>query len=226
MKSNKLATFTAATCLLCAPLGAANLIINPGNDLALVGGEIAGWTEESGTTWTQRDENPSAQAGTHYFQAGNNGLSSSDPDWSGELAQTIDVTSYGSSIDLGTQQFDFTGFVSGYSKDASSNSDTDTAQIIVEYRGAGGSSLLGSYDSGAATYNYHNDDWVELTDSRFAPVGTREITVRLITVRKDGTNNDGYFDSLSLTTTAVPEPSSTALLGLGLCSLLLRRKRS
>jgi hypothetical protein len=31
---------------------------------------------------------------------------------------------------------------------------------------------------------------------------------------------------IALTLSAVPEPSSTALLGLGLSSLLLRRKRS
>ena len=62
--------------------------------------------------------------------------------------------------------------------------------------------------------------------ARLAIAGTRQIEVRLLAARNTGTNNDGYFDSLSLTTFAVPEPSSTALLGLGLSAMLLRRKRS
>ena len=36
---------------------------------------------------------------------------------------------------------------------------------------------------------------------------------------------DGYVGALQLRTTAVPEPSSTALLGLGGLALILRRRK-
>ena len=42
----------------------------------------------------------------------------------------------------------------------------------------------------------------------------------------DGDDDDGFTGQITLTLTAVPEPSSTALLGLGGLALMLRRKRS
>jgi hypothetical protein len=38
-----------------------------------------------------------------------------------------------------------------------------------------------------------------LSDTTLAPIGTRFIRICLISVRYNGTNNDGYFDGLSLT---------------------------
>ena len=193
-------------------LDGANLIYNPGNDLALDNGEIAGWEEIVGTNWTTRSSSPSPEDGSAYFFAGAGATA--------ELSQTINVSAYGGTIDLGIQQFDFSGYISSF------RTGGDTTQIIVEYQDASGT-VLDSYDSGAiyAPYNV-GDAWDLLTDSRLAASGTRQIEIHLIADRFAGTNNDGYFDSLELTTFAVPEPSSTALLGLGLSSLLLRRKRS
>ncbi len=41
----------------------------------------------------------------------------------------------------------------------------------------------------------------------------------------DGSNNHGFVDNVALVATKVPEPSSTALLGLGALGLFIRRKR-
>lgn len=193
-------------------LDGANLIFNPGNDLALDNGEIAGWEEIVGTNWTTRSTQPNPEDGSAYFFPGAGATA--------ELSQTINVSAYGGAIDLGIQQFDFSGYISSY------RTGGDTSRFIVEYQDASGT-VLDSYDSGAiyAPYNV-GDAWDLLTDSRLAASGTRQIEIHLIADRFTGTNNDGYFDSLELTTFAVPEPSSTALLGLGLSSLLLRRKRS
>ena len=193
-------------------LDGANLIFNPGNDLALDNGEIAGWEEIVGTNWTTRSTQPNPEDGSAYFFPGAGATV--------ELSQTINVSAYGGAIDLGIQQFDFSGYISSY------RTGGDTSRFIVEYQDASGT-VLDSYDSGAiyAPYNV-GDAWDLLTDSRLAASGTRQIEIHLIADRFTGTNNDGYFDSLELTTFAVPEPSSTALLGLGLSSLLLRRKRS
>ncbi|MDG1358648.1 MAG: PEP-CTERM sorting domain-containing protein [Akkermansiaceae bacterium] len=193
-------------------LDGSNLIFNPGNDLALDSGEITGWEEIDGTNWTLRSASPSPEDGSAYFFAGAGATA--------ELSQAINVSAYGGTIDLGIQQFDFSGYISSFL------SGGDTSQIIVEYQDASGN-VLDSYDSGAIYAPFDvGDAWDLLTDSRSAVSGTRQIEVRLLANRFTGTNNDGYFDSLSLTTITVPEPSSTALLGLGLSTMLLRRKRS
>lgn len=52
---------------------------------------------------------------------------------------------------------------------------------------------------------------------------TGNIGVRVSSV--SGTDNAVVFDNARLTTTAVPEPSSTALLGLGGLALIMRRRK-
>ena len=228
MKNNLSTLFAtaAAACFFVSPLYAdiiVDLVENGGNDDALVGGEISGWTEVSGTTWTQRATSPNPQAGSAYFNAGNNGTSFPDA-YEGELAQTIDVSFLSGNIDAGLQEFIFIGYVSGWESRAGNSSDDDTAQIIVDYQNSSGGSL-GSYDTGAANYNYHTDGWTQMTDTRFAPTGTRQIEISLIAERVDGTNNDGYFDSIQLRTAVIPEPSTFMLTGMGITMLLLRRRR-
>jgi len=172
------------------------LIFNGGNDEPLVGSEIPGWDEIVGTTWTQRSATPSPQAGAHYFMPG------AGPNH--ELAQTVDVSAYASTIDAGIQRFDFSGYVSGW------RDPGDTSRIIVEYENATGV-VLDSWDSGAI-YNPYDEapTWQQLTHSQFAPAGARQIQIRLIAVRNAGTNNDGYFDSITLSTQV--EADNTTLL--------------
>ncbi|MBT3191195.1 MAG: hypothetical protein HN341_01440 [Verrucomicrobia bacterium] len=189
-----LRTVVAVVCL--ASVAQASLLTNGSNDLALDGGEIPGWTEVVGTTWTQRSASPSAQAGSYYFMPG----AGADH----ELAQTVDVSAYASTIDAGIQRFDFSGYVSGW------RDPGDTSQIIVEYEDASGV-VLDSWDSGAI-YNPYDEapTWQQLTHSQFAPAGTRQVQVRLIAARNAGTNNDGYFDSIELDTEV--EADNTTIL--------------
>lgn len=184
---------------LAAPI---NLLDNPSCEEALVGGEIPGWTEVVGNNWKQRggEAQPPAYDGDYYFFAGAGA--------NAELAQSVDVSGYASAIDASQQVFDFQGYVGGHLAP-----DNDTSRIVVEYRNAGG--VLDSYDTGNIDPPQYT--WLFVSDSRTAPVGTREIKVRLISTRKDGTNNDGYYDALSLTT--VPLPGSLLLLGSGLLGL-------
>ncbi|MBT3191194.1 MAG: LamG domain-containing protein, partial [Verrucomicrobia bacterium] len=168
-----------------------SLLLNEGNDEDLVGGEIPGWTEVVGDTWTQRSANPSPQAGSHYFNPGAGA--------NHELTQTIDLSTYASNIDAGIQRFDFSGYIAGYQTQ-------DTGRFILEFEDAG-ASVLGSYDSGPHT---STQIWHLYTHSQFAPVGTRQVQIRLISVRNNGTNNDGYFDSLVLTTQV--EDDNTTIL--------------
>ncbi len=193
-------------------LAQANLILNPSNEAALVGGEIPDWVERSGsgysTNWTQRATNPTALDGTYYFFAGTGTLA--------ELYQDIDVTAYAAGIATGAQLFNFSGFVRGYI------SGDDTSRIIIEYRDST-QTVLEFFDSGELLFR---DSWEEVIDARFAPAGTETIRVRLIADRYSGSNNDGYFDNLSLTTNLqVPGPASGALLA-PLVLLAARCRRS
>ncbi len=184
----------------------ANLIINSGNEDPLVGGEIPGWTEVIGNNWTQRSSNPAPFEGNNYFFAGVGAL--------GELAQSIDVSAYSAGIDSGLQNFSFEGYVRSFNQNP-----VDTTQIIVEFLDIS-SVALDSFDSGQMS---NTSSWDLVSDSRFAPVLTRSINIRLISDRNDGSNNDGYFDALSLTTSTVPIPASIALIALGLIPLGMRR---
>lgn len=184
--STMLSTLTLVATFALASISEATLLNNGGNDELLVGGEIPGWDKIVGTTWTQRSASPSPQAGTHYFNPGAGA--------NHELAQTVDVSAYASDIDAGVQFFDFSGYVSGW------RDPGDTARIIVEYEDAS-AVVLDSWDSGAI-YNPYDEapTWQHLTHFQFAPVGTRQVQVRLIAARNAGTNNDGYFDSIQLST--------------------------
>ncbi|MEN8207273.1 MAG: hypothetical protein ABFS24_14890 [Pseudomonadota bacterium] len=157
---------------------AGNLLINPGAEQD----PSVGWTEISGD-WQQRSASPSPYEGLAYFFAGASGV--------GELIQDVDVSHLANEINEGAVQFQFSGRVSGWNSD-------DTARIIVEYRDSG-DVVLDSYDSGPQT---STKIWLEIGDTRSAPVGTTTIRVRLIAVRNAGTNNDGYFDALILTVTS------------------------
>lgn len=193
--------------LVGAPMAAsaANLLVNPSNDLALVGGEISGWTEVVGSGWTQRDHDPAPFDGSNYFFAGAGSTAT--------LRQTVDVSSFASAIDAGTQSFDFNGYVRGW------QTQSDTSQIVLSYLDSG-SAVLGSFDSGAIA---NPASWLLVSNTWLAPAQTRAIQVDLIATRHDGSNNDGYFDGLSLTASAatppvsaVPEPGTYVLMLAGL----------
>lgn len=186
-----------------------NLLTNPSNEMALVGGEIPGWTKVVGSYWTQRSEDPSPFDGEYYFFAGG--------DEFGELAQVVDISALATAVDAGLQVFDFQGYVRAWIQDP-----PDASRIVVEYRAAN-DTVLGSFDSGNIS---SLDAWCLVSDGRIAPVGARNINVRLISTRNNGWNNDGYYDALSLQTHVVPVPGAALLgaLGLSFAGWRLRRR--
>ena len=79
----------------------------------------------------------------------------------------------------------------------------------------------------ANTYQIDNPDLGAADNNGSINWTSRDITSSNVTFASSGLNaNNNYFSALSaLTFTQVPEPSSTALLGLGALGLLARRKR-
>lgn len=162
-----------------AMLATQELLVNGGADAPLVNGEIPGWREVRGSSWT-RGPAITPHAGTGHFFAGRVA--------SAELAQTVDVSMFAAEIDGAGQRFEFTGVVRCWNQNP-----RDTSRIILEHRNASGA-LVGSFDSSAIA---NPSSWVSITRTGWLPAGTRSTTVRLLAERKSGRDNDGYFDSLS-----------------------------
>jgi RHS repeat-associated protein len=164
-----------------------NLISNPGNELQLINGEISGWTEVQGTSWTQGTSNsgsgfPAAQRGNAFFFAGDASQA--------ELRQDVDVSAFAANIDAGTQQFELKAYMR-----SANESLPDDARVILEYRETTNSSLIGTLDSGQIA---SNADWHLTEETNAAPAGTRWIRVRLLATRNSGSTNDAFFDSIGL----------------------------
>lgn len=162
---------------------AQNLILNPSCDDALVNGNIPFWQEINGMNWSQRcgSPNPLPNNGTCYFFAGADALDI--------LTQTIDVTSFASSIDNGSQIFYFHGYETSYAQ-----SPPDEANIFIEFNDSTntqiGSIHFGPYSQTAI--------WQELDSALQVPPLTRSVIIKLRSERRNGSNNDGYYDQLYL----------------------------
>ncbi len=143
-----------------------------------------GWTSPNGINWQQRSTDPTPLDGTAYFFAGDNDFAS--------LQQDIDVSIYSTDIDASLATFSYSAFVRSFGQNP-----PDLAQTNLFYLDANGTVIeqFNSLEYGDGS------NWVEVQDTRIAPVGTRTIRVELNSTRNSGGNNDGYFDNLSLTAT-------------------------
>jgi len=162
-----------------------NLILNPSCEDSLINGEIPYWTEVIGSYWTQRiSANPPTHEGDYMFFPGAVSFA--------ELQQDVDLTPMATSIDSNNLTFTFEGFVRAFNQPS-----PDLSRIKLEYLDSLKTTKLDSFDSG----NYSNtSEWIQITDTTLAPIGTRFIRIRLISTRRYGSNNDGYYDNLSLRT--------------------------
>lgn len=200
MIKNYLPDFALSLTLLVSCLSAVsqNLISNPSAESVPTSN---GWTtaQNVGTNcytssgWhIQGNQSgfPTAQSGTYIFFPGCGGTTGSGRKY--ELYQNIDVSSNATDIDAGNYSVSFSGYTQSYNQ-----STPDGAEIITEYRNSVGT-VLTSYSTGTTT---NTSAWVQYTDNRTAPSGTRTIRVRLIGTSNNGSSIDSYFDNLSLTAT-------------------------
>jgi RHS repeat-associated protein len=165
-----------------------NLIVNPGNEEPLVNGEIPGWTEVQGTTWTQGNSSTAgfdAHRGQYFFYVGADGAEYA------ELRQDVDVSAFAAAIATGAQQFEFQTFV----RSAPEFPYPDHPGIVVEFRNAQNTGVLATMEGGNG---YAINSWPLTETIQAAPVGTGWIRVRLIATRSMAGLNDAYFDSVSL----------------------------
>jgi fibro-slime domain-containing protein/uncharacterized repeat protein (TIGR01451 family) len=164
-----------------------NLLVNGGADDAMAGGEIPGWTEVTGTTWTQRTATPPVD-GSASFQAGAVA--------EGELRQDVDVRVFAALIDAGIQRFLFQGYVQ-----SDNEVPADRGRLTVEYLDDAKATVLSAFDSGEID---NVGSWQQAVDLRVVPPGTRWARVRLRVRRLSGSFSDAFFDGLSLRSLDVP----------------------
>ena len=130
-----------------------NLILNPSAEEPLVNGEIPFWTETTGNSWTISGIQsfgqglPPANSGLYFFTSGFNNVNGI-----AELAQTIDISTDATDIDLGVKHYYFSGYTISYNQNP-----PDQSNFIFEFLDANNSILnkvhLGPFST-TTTWNH------------------------------------------------------------------------
>jgi hypothetical protein len=99
--------------------------------------------------------------------------------------------------------------------------------VQLQFFDGGGTQLGSTLQSSVVDAATTQDQWNLLSISGTAPTGTADARILLVHAQPTGGDFGGsaFFDSASLVS-AVPEPSSLTVLGLGAIGFLSRRRRS
>ncbi|NHZ87858.1 PEP-CTERM sorting domain-containing protein [Massilia sp. CCM 8733] len=221
--------FACAAAANAAPaVSGQNLIVN-GNAEAGAGSNdggtvtVPGWTVSGGLTSVNygasggfpgpADAGPQNR-GKNFFAGGVNTPAS-------RAVQVIDLGGYSDAIKGGQSQFDLSGWLGGYA------TQSDSATLTAVFRDKSGNTLFSKSLAPVSVSDRGGLNNLVYRESHgFIPVGSALVDIVLDMNRAEGSYNDGYADNLSFSVTAVPEPSSWAMLGAGLAMLgFAARKR-
>ena len=159
-----------------------NLVSNGGGENGTTDWQITIGSIESLTAGECAGVNP--RSGTYYLAVG--GLCSGNETPYSEAYQNIDVSSFSDSIDTGSKKVIFGGYLSNYA-------GNDQPTMNLEFLDAA-SNPLGS----STVLTTLNSSWTYLEATETIPALTRTIQVVLTGTRNAGTDNDSYFDDLTL----------------------------
>ena len=162
-----------------------NLLGNPGAEEGTLETDLSGWTPGAGV-WTRRIADPTPIDGAVSFAALAGGVA--------ELVQEVDLTPFALQIDQQGLTFALEGLLR-----SGPGADPARGRVIVEYRDAAGTNVLGSYDSGELE---SPDAWRAVSDARTVPAGTRRARVRLLA--SPGGTGAVFFDRLGLRSLGIP----------------------
>jgi len=161
----------------------ANLLSNPGGEDA--GVPPSGWTDVGNGTWvtTPNWEGVVFPNSGLLFISANTGNHS--PPF--RLVQSVDVSTWASTIDMGVMRFSVEGYARAW------GDDNDEYRIRLHYSDGAGADL-GSWSSGWDT----GSSWSLVNNTAPAPVNTRAIEVELGCRKSSGSFCDAYYDDLDL----------------------------
>ena len=169
---------------------ATNLLTNPGAEAPITQqGQIPGWTLTSNFStelygtggFPSATEGQRINGGTRLFTGGpSNALSSA--------AQTVSVSSDAAAIDEGQRVALLRGELGSFSL---GDSATLKAEFLNGTNGVLSEVVIGPVATGTNEFQLKET-------SAVVPVGTRAVRVTMISIRTEGSYNDGYFDNLFL----------------------------
>jgi hypothetical protein len=154
-----------------------NLVVN--GDAEMLGDPPVGWFDVLGGSWATTNA---------LFHGGTVSIFPySGPNYADlELAQPMVVSQWSDAIDLGTLRFHMTTY-------ARTLGLTDDAyRVRFEFLDMNGQ-VLDAFDS---DYQGFAAGWVEVTDDRTAPIGTRSLRIVVMCTKISGTQCNAYYDDV------------------------------
>ena len=178
------------------PLGV-NLLRNPGAEEGPSGSgapvrPMLAWTPTSDFTAANygstvpAEQSTAIGGGRSFFYGGNNSAYS-------EATQVVDVSQFAALADAGGLQAKLSGYLAGY------DTQGDSATVTAAFQDATGA-VLGSIQIGPQTGSMQK--FIFHQQNGAVPTFTRSVQVKMMSRRAAGSNNDGYFDNISLVLTA------------------------
>jgi hypothetical protein len=164
-----------------------NLLVNGSAEDTGYNNTPHGWQNVIGQ-WTSLEGDTTAHAdhwckdGKHFFFEGGDSL--------GILKQVVFLNDYKNDVDAGKLELVFNGYTHAYPQDPA-----DQARIVITCKTDTLSKALYTFDSDTMS---PVDRWQSVADSFIVPATSRVVEVDLISHRRCGWTNDGYFDKLNL----------------------------
>ena len=169
-----------------------NLLLNPDAESG-----VANWSGDIESLTSDECGSVPTYEGTNFFAVG--GVCANEQAL-GAAFQNIDVSAYATEID----NSEYSAELSGYLRSFANNNDQP--EMYLEFLDGSNGLLVASSSSINAT-----PQWLNLQSYTAIPPNTRTLKVILIGTRLAGTDNDSYFDALSVRLTEADCPTlSTA----------------
>lgn len=210
-------------------------------------GDSADWIAPSG--WTVNQGHPIAVRKTNHYWVTDNrfgpGINSnffvaarqgqSGDNVQVSISQVIDLSVFTQYIDAGLAEASLTARAGTWQPQG------DAARIFARFydsRGAmlGEMATVGGDDLLRLVRSFNAPDGNGVLDydlslgqvpivTALVPIGARSVVVEAVGYKLGGSDNDAYFDDITLVLHPVPEPATVAVLVLGIATLVWRRRR-